>query len=99
LNKRIFENINIDDLLDSRDSTDFYTKWMGKFDFINGYIELNGEINKIRELVFKKTYSISESSDLAAYICDDFELICKYIFANNDDIWIQGYKDYFQNKY
>lgn len=47
-------------------------------------------IDKIREEAFRKTYRLTEESDLAGYVSDDFELFSKAIEWNDYNEWFNG---------
>lgn len=72
---------DIDTYLDHRESKGFDQNWMMAFEEVNekqSAQELPVHlIDDIREVVFKKVYSITKNGDLASYCSDDFELISK----------------------
>lgn len=80
-----FENCDIDDLLDMRDEDEFDCEWMRVYNYLNN-IEIEDyeqeKINDIREKSFLMAYNLSNSSDIASCVSDDFEIICKHIFVN-----------------
>lgn len=90
-----FNNINVNDFLDERDEDPFDGDWVNAFNEVKKQFEtLHPErsaidkIDKIRELAFRSAFSGSNSSDLAGYVSDDFELISKAIVINSDNKWV-----------
>jgi len=74
----------IDELLDSRDSDPFDSNWVEAYEILkqnnkninaNDKNEVDKFLEEIRKDVFIKTMKASQSSDLAAYVSDDFEMI------------------------
>ncbi len=85
----------IDDILDSRDSDVFSNLWMQAWQKVE---DKNLTIDSQREEIFKLVFSKTESSDLAAYITEDFELISKYLYEE-DNNWVSNlYGTYFDHK-
>lgn len=89
--KAYLESINIDNLLDLRDEGEFDNEWIRVFEMLQeisiseNYII---QIDEIREGVFKLIYEYADSSDLASYVSDDFELMCKAYVAEFNDSWL-----------
>ena len=76
LTPKMFENIDIDSILDKRDSSPFDTNWVREFEEIE---KLKAKVQisdntEIRKLVFMKCYEMG-AKELAEYISDDFGLI------------------------
>jgi hypothetical protein len=74
----------INELLDSRNSDPFDNNWVEANEALkehskninaNEKEELNKFLEEIRKEAFIKTIKASQSSDLAAYVSDDFEMI------------------------
>lgn len=88
-----FENFDIDDLLDMRDEGEFDCEWIRVYNFLNN-IEIEEheqeKINEIRELSYLMAYNLSNSSDIASCVSDDFEIICKAYLCEYDDIWLNA---------
>lgn len=98
LNKKVSEQVffeflnsfDINDYLDSRDTTPFDLIWMENFNrverlnFTDGQLD---EINKIRENCYKSVLRATGNSELASYVVDDFEIICKDIIHDNLNEW------------
>lgn len=83
----ILESIDlesIDDILDDRDADTFSDLWMEAWRNIENK-EL--DIDSQRENIFKLVFSKTQSSDLAAYITEDFELIAKHV-SEKDNGWV-----------
>ncbi len=82
-----------EEMLDSRDSQEFETDWLRIFQILEqkrfSANELL-EIEKIREIAYKKTFAATGISDLAAYAADDFELFAKSLLADFSDEWLNA---------
>lgn len=92
-NAEYLQSIDIDELLDSRDDSNFDDEWVRVNEEIkNSSIETNiiDTINKVREKVFMKIYDFTEDSDVAAEVSDDFGLICRAYAINFEDKWLSG---------
>lgn len=98
---------NIDEMLDKRDSKDFEEKWLSAFHKIEQLeksrpltIEENTELNKICEAAFKEIFALTQHSELASYVSDDFELLGKYFHLNSQDEWLNSmYLIYSEGKF
>ena len=88
-----FENCDIDDLLDMRDEDEIDCEWMRVYNYLNN-IEIEDyeqeKINDIREKSFLMAYNLSNSSDIASCVSDDFEIICKAYLCEYNDIWLNA---------
>ena len=79
-----FEGLDIDSLLDQRDSPEFEDEWLrvskevqAKWSaYADSETEI-GKIDRIRELAFKKCFEFTGESEISGYVSDDFELIAK----------------------
>lgn len=95
IHNKLFEHSeDIDELLDLREEDTFDSKWMNIFSKIQKAEfteEIQQYINQIREVAFMKTYQITNSSDISAYVSDDFELIAKCYVIGIDDTWMNGF--------
>ncbi len=84
---------NVDELLDMRDEEEFDSEWMRVYDFLNK-IEIEEceqeKINDIRKNSFIMAYNLSESSDIASCVSDDFEIICKAYICDYNDGWLNA---------
>jgi hypothetical protein len=93
----ILSNYNEDDfdrILDQRDEVAFSKRWMETFDTIEEEFK-ESKTDKIisddiREKVFKLVYSITNHSDLASYISDDYGLIIQSIEIKHNDRWLNS---------
>lgn len=89
--KKYLQAIDIDELLDLRDNKEFDDEWVRVFEKTKEYSiksETVEQINEIRENVFKKIYDFTENSDLAGYISDDFDLMCRAYIVDLNDEWL-----------
>lgn len=88
-----FDNYDLDELLDMRDDEVFDSEWMRIYNILN-QVEMDENqkkvIDSIRELSFLMAYNLSESSDIASCVSDDFELICKAYVIDYDDNWLNS---------
>ncbi|MCV9933854.1 hypothetical protein OIU80_16340 [Flavobacterium sp. LS1R47] len=93
----ILSNYNEDDfdrILDQRDEVAFSERWMETFDTIEEEFK-ESKTDKIisddiRKKVFKLVYSITNHSDLASYISDDYGLIIQSIEIKHNDRWLNS---------
>ncbi|MGV2452237.1 hypothetical protein [Chryseobacterium cucumeris] len=92
--KTVFERITpkkIDEILDKRDSTKFSDEWMKAYQEIEEKSfdeETEDKISDIRKEIFISTFRTTGSSDLPAYISDDFGLICSYYVHQVENSWV-----------
>ena len=93
LNNELLD-IDEDYVLDLRDKPEFEKEWLRIFEKFKN-IELTETeillINKIREQSFLAVYNITGSDELAGYISDDFEIICKGIISKFNDSWLNSF--------
>ncbi|WAC00435.1 hypothetical protein OSW16_12560 [Pseudomonas putida] len=70
-----------DNALDERDEPEFDEAWVSAFEELKAldYPVCGSEVivSEIRELVFKKVFSLVSNSEVAGYISDDFGLIAE----------------------
>ena len=93
LNFTNLDNETIDEMLDSRDSSEFESDWLKvsqtlekkKFSADNF-----ASIENIREIAYKKTFDTTNHSELAAYVADDFEMIAKSLLSDFADEWLNA---------
>lgn len=96
---RIIERISfppeqdVASILDERDSDEFSSRWMDSFNSIEqqkGALDspLVQCVTAIRESAYLRAYTRWKSSDLAAYISDDFGLIGDAIASGIHDPWV-----------
>lgn len=92
--KTVFESITpekIDEILDNRDSAEFSDEWMKAYQAIEEKSldeETEDKISDIRKEIFISTFKTTDSSDLPAYISDDFGLICSYHIHQIENRWV-----------
>lgn len=92
--KTVFERITpekIDEILDNRDSAEFSDEWMKAYQAIVEKSldeETEDKISDIRKEIFISTFRTTGSSDLPAYISDDFGLICSYYIHQIENSWV-----------
>lgn len=81
----------IDGILDNRDSAEFSAEWMKAYQVIEEKAfdeETEDQISGIRKEIFVSTFRSTGSSDLPAYISDDFGLICSYYIHQVENSWV-----------
>ncbi|MCC3216743.1 hypothetical protein LIV57_15875 [Chryseobacterium sp. X308] len=92
--KTVFERITpekIDEILNNRDSAEFSDEWMKAYQAIEEKSldeETEDKISDIRKEIFISTFRTTGSSDLPAYISDDFGLICSYHIHQIENRWV-----------
>jgi len=93
IKNELFDNYDLDELLDMRDDEEFDLEWMRVYEILKQVeMEENQKkvVDDIREVSFLKAYNLSKSSDIASCVSDDFELICKAYIMNYDDNWLNA---------
>lgn len=86
-----FDASSTDDILDNRDLTTFSDLWTNAYNDTKQSIINSDDKNKIDEIrkeVFMATFSRTNSSDLSAYISEDFELISAHLLTNDNNKWV-----------
>ncbi|PKF74261.1 hypothetical protein [Chryseobacterium sp. PMSZPI] len=81
----------IDIILDNRDSSEFSEAWMDAYQSIEEKeinSEIEDQIHDIRKEIFISTFRATGSSELSAYISDDFGLICSYYIQAIENKWV-----------
>lgn len=89
----LFVGKDIDELLDLRDAKEFDEKWMEVYkhmECLRDEIKDRKLINDIRKEAFFKANILSNSSELAGYVSDDFELISEALEIGYNDEWLNG---------
>lgn len=93
INYKVFNENNIDRLLDLRDEEIFDSEWIRAFSNIEKLqLDQNNKklIDEIREEIYLKTYYNLGSDDIASCISDDFELISKYYILGINNDWVNS---------
>jgi len=101
----ILNNIDIetiDEILDNRDEETFSDVWTNAYEETKHFTiepKLKTEIDRIRENIFKTVFQKTNSSDLSAYISDDFDLIALHLLADSKNNWIVALQEtYLKNE-
>jgi hypothetical protein len=96
LNGSMFNNIDSDEILDLRDSELFDSEWNRVYKAveeqkkIKGYSDENRKLsNEYRKNTYLRVYDLCDSDSLAAYISDDFGLVCDSELVGYTDSWLQ----------
>ena len=99
INRDMFANINVNEILELRDDTMFDSEWIRVYKLIEEQKQSLGysddRINKQIKMVYKKIYEYSDDSELAAYISDDFGLIYDCEVLGYSDSWIEALESYY----
>ena len=93
IKKGFFDDYDLDMLLDMRDDEEFDSEWIRVYDILNQVeMEQNTKkaIDDIREKSFLIAYNLSDSSDIASCVSDDFEIICKAYVLDYNDNWLNS---------
>lgn len=90
LNHIQYEELDIDEILDQRESHPFDTERMRVY---NDVKELKrgkkfDDTTDIEKKAYTTVYKKSDNDELAGYICDDFELIADSKVLNYSDEWL-----------
>lgn len=86
-----YEELDIDEILDHRDSEPFDNNWVRVYQTIETIKEKTGCISNsdgVREKAFKMVYELSGCGELAGYISDDFGLIADGKMLKYSDEWL-----------
>lgn len=81
----------IDEILDNRDSSTFSDAWMEAYQTVEGKEtdeETQDMITHIRKEIFISIFKATGSSELPAYISDDFGLISSYYIHDMENNWV-----------
>lgn len=82
---------SIDEILNSRDEPEFSSLWMQAYETVEEKEmdeTLRDQIDEIRKEIFLFTFRTANSSDLPAYISEDFELISSYYVHQIQNQWV-----------
>jgi hypothetical protein len=96
-----FDTSLIDEILDNRDSNAFSDLWANAFEETEKETlnrEEKKKMDKIRKEIFMMTISKTNSSDLSAYITEDFELIASHLASNSKNTWVASLCATYLNK-
>ena len=90
LNQDIFSEINIEELLDNRDSEEFDQSWSQAFEEVEASKALKDipDNSKVRRLAFDKVYEHGPGGELAEYVSDDFGLIYDAYELEYNNPWL-----------
>lgn len=80
----------INEILDNRDSSTFSEAWMEAYQAVDEKTvdeETEDAVNQIRKEIFVSIFKATGSSELPAYISDDFGLISSYFIHDIENSW------------
>ena len=94
-----YEELDIDDFLDQRDSDPFDSEWVRVYQALE---ELKkgktvADTREIEKKVYITVYEKSENDELAGYISDDFGLIIDSKRLNYSDKWLEKLISCYEN--
>jgi hypothetical protein len=80
--------------LEHRDDPAFEQRWMACHARLEHVTEgltpdARATILRVREQTYRRTFSVTQSPDLAGYVSDDFDLIARALAAELQDPWIE----------
>lgn len=81
----------IDEILDNRDSSTFSETWMEAYQAVDEKTvdeETEDAVTQIRKEIFISIFKATGSSELPAYISDDFGLISSYFIHDIENSWV-----------
>lgn len=87
----IIDPEKIDEILDNRDSSTFSEAWMKAYQTVDGKEideETEDAITHFRKEIFISIFKATGSSELPAYISDDFGLISSYYIHELENSWV-----------
>ena len=95
-NNKIFDkaylrNIDISSFFVLMDEKEFDDEWIRVFDYFEDILIEESyllEIDKVRECIYLKVYEYTNDGDMAAFISDDFEIMCKAYILDYNDNWL-----------
>ncbi|MCE5172989.1 hypothetical protein LQV63_27380 [Paenibacillus profundus] len=97
--ERVFSSeLDWDDLLDRRDAGEFDENWTVNNELLKTVdvkMFSDSEIDRLREFVFKKVFAITQHSELAGYVSDDFGLIGEAVQRNAFRPWVRGLMNHY----
>ena len=82
---------DVDAILNMRDEKVFDAEWGRNYECVeNENISMLTKrmIDSIRENVFMSIYDITQDGELAGYVSDDFDLMCKAYVLDVEDEWL-----------
>lgn len=93
ISSEMFSKMDIDELLDLRDESEFDSEWMRVFNQIedSSYSGADKQIiDDIRKESYLKAYEASNSSEIASCVSDDFDLIARAYVLSANDCWLNS---------
>ena len=99
LSKIDFEELDIDDLLDKRDSDSFDSEWVRVYQTVEELKKgkVVDDTREIEKKAYITVYEKTEDDELAGYISDDFGLIAHCKMLGYTDEWLDKLIFYYEN--
>ena len=95
--EQAFDAVDYNALLDARDADEFSIPWADAWDLATKAFDasttnqkIKERLDSVREHIFKRIYNLTQNSDLASYISDDFDLIIKCLATNTQNAWVNA---------
>lgn len=80
LSSEVVDDRTIEQMVESRESDEFDAAWVASFQQVEGLVipvRNTQLLAQLREQAFKEAYQKTGNSDIAAFVCDDFELMAR----------------------
>lgn len=96
IDQKLFEGVDLDLVLTSRDDSAFETEWLRVSQMLDkaDYSEADRQtIKQIEKTAFLRVYAVTQSKDfteLAPLVSDDFGLFACALITGIDDPWLNG---------
>ena len=100
----IGRNVDWDAALDKRDQPEFDDLWVKNNESLKNHVyfedDSQREVNYLREYVFKEVFKITNNSEVAGYISDDFGLLGEALAKSRMTDWLyEMLKSYMSGKF
>ena len=93
ISREMFDQADMDELLDLRDAPAFDAAWMRVFNRLKD-LSCPGTdreiIDEIGKASYLKAYEVSKSSEIASCVSDDFNLFARAYVASISDRWLNS---------
>ncbi len=97
LNSSTFKNIDLDAILERRDSEPFANVWTAASEQVEAAWQGNqwpeddlALLEAIRKEAFLAVTRAAGQHEISSYVSDDFDLICKAIMLDDDNFFVMG---------
>lgn len=94
VNADLFEALDLDSVLDERDSDPFDREWVRCNDAVQSLLEEQGDmpvdVSDLAQQSFLAASDVTDQHDIASYVSDDFRLIAEALSAGYEDQWLSS---------